>query len=391
MLTSTRTRLLIAAPPRHLSDHPRDGHVSRHQHFLRALETRHELQFVVIANPVHADEVSSEFANRVLGRIQAPGDPATRLERAKVAGRLLIHPRSPYELWESQLLEVARAADPRVVLTLGPWMDKEFRVLHEHFRSIHVFEEDVYRLPDIWSQTRRARAFRRLETMAQARMPGSPEAVVVIADAETRPARQRWPKAEIVTLPYTVSRTEWPLVDAPADGDYVLVVGVLTHQRNAAGLVELLGELERRHRTNIPFRLVSDAGLHPDLDRFVQLPWVDHVPAGTDLVEHYRHARLAVVPAKHATGMKTTILQAWTSGTAVVTYAASAATMGAQNAEAAVSGRDAAEVADLVVEVWGDQAKRHSLSCRGIARVREAFDDVAVNAELLALVAGLHP
>jgi glycosyltransferase involved in cell wall biosynthesis len=152
----------------------------------------------------------------------------------------------------------------------------------------------------------------------------------------------------------------------------VIAVGNFAEERNARGLADVLAEIERRRLTSLlPVTVVSGAGLDPLLEPFVTRSWVTATSAAR-LHELYRQAAVALVPARRLTGMKTTILQAWSCGVAVVCSDESAATVGAP--DALLAGDDAAAMVDALTRAVGDAGLRRRLVEAGFDTLARDFD-----------------
>jgi glycosyltransferase involved in cell wall biosynthesis len=277
-----------------------------------------------------------------------------------------------------------------VVVTLGPWLDEELTPLFGTWPSIHVFDEDLSRMPEIAPQSRQARLLRAAELAVRRRRLPVPRSVVVIAPHEVAHARTRFGKApRVVVVPQTLPAAQWPLHGDRSSGNSVFCVGNLAEPRNADALADVLVELQ--HQPNRPAELslvlVSGTGFSPRLVAVSEAqPWVRLVDRADDLVPFYRSARLALVPAGRATGFKATILQAWLCGTPVVVSAASAATVAPEQAAAVVEAASPRELAATILELWRDDAELDRLAGAGRVAARDGHDDARTLAEWCDLV-----
>lgn len=333
-------------------------------------------------------DVHPALKSIVVGTV--PVDVAVRSQqsrRRRVQAALGLTRPSP-QTWQQQAEDIIRAWDPDVLVTVGPWWHEEFRPLFGVRPTVHLWEEDLSRMAELAPQSRRARALRRVETFAASRAVPQPAAVVVISEREAAGATRRFPRADIVHLPFTLAADEWPTSPSVSEGDHVAVLSVLSEARNAEGLAAVLARLVEAGRQDVPFRLYSDRGLHPVLQPFLRLPWIQYVDPAPDPLEIYRGARVAFVPARRVTGLKTTILQGWSCGCPVVSYASAAETVGPTFHDAVASGEDDERVAARLVQVWDDAGTRRELVVRGRRALRDGFDDKHVHHEFVALLRG---
>jgi glycosyltransferase involved in cell wall biosynthesis len=379
-----KSRVLVAGRPFDLSDARYDGFVARHRSIISLLAETHEVLFLLLRPVADGAEVSGRYAARVVGDVAIPPPPGSRRERVQQL-RHDLRSRAP-ATWETAVLNAAVAAQPHAVVTLGPWLNYEYRSLFRRFPTLHLFEEDLMRMPDLAPQSFQGRLSRRIELFARRVKATQPDVVIAIGAAEVKAARHYFPRSRALFVPYTLDPHEWTLASTRSEGDAVVVVGELTNARNSDGLDEVLVELASRDRPDIKVRLVSGAGLHPNLQRHLRQPWVEHLPTVDDVRPLYRAARIALVPATRATGLKTTILQAWATGCPVVASNASAQTVGSGFSDALLAAGDAAGVVDQIVRLWDDKAARERLAQRGLAVMRAHFDDHAHRSSIATLV-----
>lgn len=365
-----RLNLLIAGQGLDFSPEFSDGFVTRHQRLTRMLAASHDVGIVVTRVPSDASPLMADLQHLVMGEFTAPYSPRSRAERGKRIASYLAG--SAQESYDARLKEVVKGPVDAVI-TWGPWLDVQYVPLRR-VPSIHFFEEDVWRMPDLASQTAQARAFKALEHIAQLRLP-QPTKVVVIAPPERAAARFRYPRSKVETLPFTLDSSVWPVASEISNGDSILVMGVLVQGRNAEGLSDIFAELDRRPAHGLDFTLVSDTGLAPELRQFLTRPWIRLVPSETDVTRHYRRSRMALVPARRATGIKTTILQAWSQGTPVVAFHESAMTVPSDCRSAVASETTPAAMADLLIKLWANRGERTRLGNAGLRAHVEHFDE----------------
>ena len=379
-------RILVAARPYDLSDAQADAFVSRHVAMVDHLAAHHRVE-VVLLRPSHDQTTPrAAIAERVMGEVALPDQANTRASRLGRAARLLIGGRASG--WERELAGLALPRRPRVVLTVGPWLDVEYRWLYRLAPSVHLFEEDLTRMPELAAQSRQARTLRVVEDVARRRAGMRPDAVVVISEAERASAHRRFGGRPVIHLPYSLDPHEWPLASDASPGDAVLVVGNLSQGRNSDGLVEVLAAIEAQGLGGSPIqiRLVSATGLSPSLAAYTDRHWVTQVDPGHDLAGEYRRASMALVASTRATGFKTTILQAWSAGCPVVCRPSSATTLGAGASSAVLVAPTVADVVAGLERLGSDPTERARLAAAGLARARDRHDRADEQRQLLDLV-----
>lgn len=384
--------LVVLGPSGNLQDTVYDGFVNRHVDLIQQLA----LSFRVTLIKLNDYNSEHEWHPRLLALdspravMQLPEFISSRRARAEVIKhnvRVRQGPQAGEEVWR-----MVRSHGPDCVLTLGPWHDMVYERVYRGIGTVHLAEEDIYRMPGLSPQSRRGQTYRNVELLSRRRLRGQPRSVVVIADSEQAPARRRYPRSTVHVLPYTLPIDDWPLASGPAEGDHVLVPGVLVQDRNADGLVDFLRALKDQTAA-IPVRLLSDAGLHSRIHPFLEFPWVEHVPSESDLALQYRRAKLAVIPALKATGMKTTILQSWSAGLPVCTYDGSARTIPKRHRGAIVSSSNGFDLAQAVLQLWGDSDARGRLARAGLKTLKDSYDgrrNAAVITGLLHEAAGRY-
>ena len=279
----------------------------------------------------------------------------------------------------------ARLHDPDAIVTVGPWLSRAYRPLHAMRPSVHLFEEDLSQMIELAPQSRQARALRRVEIFLASRSRRQPGTICYIARSEEQAARRRYPLAKAVYLPYTLDQHQWPTAPSPVAGTGAIVVGNMSQLRKAQGLADLCSLVADRSEHPLWGTLVlSDSGLHPCLEPFVASGML--VPtAGADLAAGYRAAALAIVPAQRLSGLKTTVLQAWTMGCPVVGYTASANSVGADQS-CMRFGKSPLELLDQLDELFASPSERHALAMGGFARLRSSYDDDRNRTTFLSVV-----
>lgn len=236
--------------------------------------------------------------------------------------------------------------------------------------------------------TRRARVLATLERSALRRLLGPVRSVVVIAPHEAPAAARRWNRP-VVVVPHTIDAeavaTTTPL--AATEPGAVLVVGNLADPRNAEGLRVILDALdETPGAETLTVSLVSATplGIQP-VTRVVRV--LERGPI-EDLAPLYDAARVVLVPAFEAWGVKTTILQGWAARRPVVTTTSSAATVGEAGAAAVASGATPAAVASTLVAVATHLDRAEALVARGTTVLASEFSETALRRALDDLLDG---
>ena len=369
-----KLRILVVGASRVFSDTNFDGFVTRQRRLTHLLAERHDVGIIGLRTVVDKAEIIPDLKSYLLGDFPVPVDADSRQARVRAISSNLRGSAALVD-WESPILAAATAFEPDVVLTFGPWLDVQYRCLRAAYPSIHMFEEDVWRMPDLAPQSLQGRTFRRAEALSRRRLAGQPTAVVVIADQEIPAARDRYAVRSIHVMPYTPPSDDWPAATELSVGHEILVLGVLVQERNSDGLLAVLQECDRRGISHLQFRLLSDAGLHEDLQPFLDRPWVRQAEAGEEVWRHYRDCRLSLVPATRATGIKTTVLQAWSQGTPVITFAGSASTLVPAQRDAMSIGDTAGDVVDRLLALWEDDQERTKLAARGLEIFASDFDE----------------
>jgi glycosyltransferase involved in cell wall biosynthesis len=379
------TRVLVVARPFDLSDARFDGFVTRHRAMVRALASRFDVK-VLTLRPGHDDAaVAPELAALLAGDVPLPDPDLSRLGRLRQA---VPWARDPVTRRTEDAVAVAAASvRPDVVVTVGPWLEAEYRPLFSRYPTLHLFEEDLTVMEEIAPQSRQARLLRQTLTFIEGHSSPSPRVAVHISPVERDATRRHFPRATPLYLPFTLPCEEWPVEAGCSQGESLLAVGNFSQARNADGLAAVLDEMARRLQDPPRVTIASDAGLHECLAPAMVLPWVDHPVAAGDLLARYRRAWAALVPALRMSGQKTTILQAWTMGCPVVCTEAAARTVDGHGA--VLAGGDAAGVVDQIIELQRRPERRGALAEAGRERIRTVFDPRHNDDRLLDAVAGL--
>ena len=378
-----RARVLVAGRPIDLSDVPFDAFVERHGRFIELLSEHFDVCLLGLRDAADSTVVSGRWSALPYREVtieRAESSRRRRLLDAVHAGR-----DANIDPWECDLAGAAASLDPQAVITLGPWLSREYRALHERYRSVHLFEEDLSRMRELAPQSPQAQVLRRLLVTFESRSTRQPIAACYLARQEEHGVRRRHPTAEAVYLPYTLDPQSWPIAPGPVSGSGVVVVGNLSQFRNAEGLAEMLEIVSGlAHHPLHGVRVVSDAGLHPCLKSHVRSGLLRHLH-GHDVATCYQSAAIALVPAKRLTGLKTTVLQAWAMGCPVVGFSATSHSVGA-TATSMRSGDTAAQVLGHIEDLMQFPQQRTESALAGFDMLRNHFDDQRVQHDFLAVV-----
>ncbi|MGY1779779.1 glycosyltransferase [Geodermatophilus sp. SYSU D01036] len=375
-------RLLVVALPRDVADTPFDGFAVRHRALIVALAEDFDVSLLLLGEEDGPGADCVPGVTRTV-RTHRPTSPGTRGARLRTALRTAVGRRVDAE---RELQDLVATFDADVAVTIGPWLHDEYRPVWRQLPSVHLFEEELTQMMELAPQSAQAHLLRRVEWALYSVARAQPLAVAAISPPELARASIRFPRARRRYLPFTLDPTQWPRYETAADGDVVIVVGNFAEERNAEGLVDVLDELVRRDLGDgTPVvEVVSGPGVHPSLERFLELPWVRHVRPPGPIHEVYREAWAALVPAWRVTGQKTTILQAWACGVPVVSSRQCARTVGAE--EAMAVGDDAAALVDHLLQLRDRPEERRRLAAQGSATLAADFDPVVQANAFRALV-----
>lgn len=363
-----RERLLIAARPQDLSVAPFDAFINRRHRLLELLAKYYELRLVLMRADTDEATVRDDYEPLIVGYSHLERPPDGRLARLAAAARVGVS-RPATE--GRRLIELAKQSGATRAVTFGPWIDVAFQPIWSVLPSLHMFEEDLRRMPENAPQSRQAKAQRSVEDALVGRARSQPEVVVHISQAEAEPAHHRFPKAQLLWFPYTLEPREWPVASTPSEGERVFVVGQFAEARNAEGLADVLECLPVAAPS---LCIVSGAGLHPCLDPHVAAGRLSRILAPNNLYDAYRNSLMTLVPARRATGIKTTILQGWAAGCPVVCFPATAATLGESAADACAVAETPEDMTSLIVSLAGDSAERARLVGAGRSHIQTTFD-----------------
>lgn len=369
---SNRPAVLVAARPFDLSEAPFDAFVERHGRMVELLCDHFNVSLLGLRQETDQASISQRWGHLPYSEVSIRDTGSSRTQRLASAWRV---GRDRDIDTEHEAIDAAATLHaPEAIVTVGPWLGRAYRPLHAMRPSVHLFEEDLSQMIELAPQSRQARALRRVEIFLASRSHLRPSTVCYIARSEEQAARRRYPLSEAVYLPYTLDERQWPTAPSPVAGTGAIVVGNMSQLRNAEGLADLCSLVADRSEHPLwGTRVLSDSGLHPCLEPFVASGML--VPTdGRDLATGYRSAALAIVPAQRLSGLKTTVLQAWTMGCPVVGYAASAHSVGADQS-CMRFGETPLALLDQLDELFASPSERYALAMGGFAKLRSGYDD----------------
>ena len=378
-----RPAVLVAARPFDLSDAPFDAFVERHGRMVELLCNHFAVSLLGLRQETDSASIAQRWGHLPYSEVKIGDTGSSRAQRLASAWR--VGRDKDIDSEHAAIHAAARLHDPDAIVTVGPWLSRAYRPLHAMRPSVHLFEEDLSQMIELAPQSRQARALRRVEIFLASRSRRQPGTICYIARSEEQAARRRYPLAKAVYLPYTLDQHQWPTAPSPVAGTGAVVVGNMSQLRNAEGLADLCSLVTDRSEHPLwGTRVLSDSGLHPCLEPFVASGIL--VPTdGADLAASYRAAALAIVPAQRLSGLKTTVLQAWTMGCPVVGYTASANSVGADQS-CMRFGQSPLELLDQLEELFASPSQRHALAMGGFARLRSGYDDDRNRITLLSVV-----
>ena len=380
---SNRPAVLVAARPFDLSDAPFDAFVERHGRMIELLCEHFTISLLGLRQETDRTLIAPRWGHLPYSEVSIGHSGSSRTQRLADAWR--VSRDRDIDTEHQAIHATARLHDPDAIVTVGPWLGRAYRPLHAMRPSVHLFEEDLSQMIELAPQSRQARALRHVENFLASRSHRQPSTVCYIARSEESAARRRYPHAKAVYLPYTLDQHQWPRALSPVAGEGAIVVGNMSQMRNAEGLADLCSLVADRYEHPLwGTRVLSDSGLHPCLEPFVASGML--VPTdGRDVAAGYRSAALAIVPAQRLSGLKTTVLQAWTMGCPVVGYTVSAHSVGADQS-CMRFGKTALELLDRLDELFDSPSERHALAMGGFARLRSSYDDDRNRATFLSVV-----
>ncbi len=196
------------------------------------------------------------------------------------------------------------------------------------------------------------------------------------------------PDLQVAVVPNIHAEEPLGLTFAQREG--VLFVGNFAHLPNvdaAQWLVEEILPLVRQEVPDLTLHLagsnVSEQITALASDHVVVHGWV---PTLGDL---YRRLRLSVAPLRFGAGMKGKVGESLSFGVPIVTTSIGAEGLGPIDRQGALVADDAAELARLIVDAYGDSDLWAMLSSSGRALMAQRFSPEAVRSQLAPILSGL--
>jgi polysaccharide biosynthesis protein PslH len=220
------------------------------------------------------------------------------------------------------------------------------------------------------------------------RLAGAADSCSVVAERD-RTASPGLHRAAVV--PNGVDTASFPFEDPAGRPDRLLFFGNLGYFHNvwpARALALEVLPLVRRRRPSAEVRI---AGARPaaGVKELAEVEGVELRVDVPDMAAELHASAIAVLPMASGSGMKNKVLEAFATGTPVVTNAAGIAGIdGAVDGEHYLSGDTPGELADACVSLLEDPGERRRLAERGAQLVHDGFSWDSRAAQLLDLYAG---
>lgn len=376
----------VLAPPSLLN-----GFTGRYRNVLGALVgTGADVSAIALGSTsAGLDLDDSEFRLSMTIQVEIPGEEAASQAPSRVTRILgslsLLAGRQRNDQLDSVRSALAEVTPDLVIATTFPdWMGG--LLASSGYKSILFAEEDGWKDPEL-RRSSAGTALRRFEEFAVCASSPPPVSVVVIGDHEVGWARRLFPRSRVDVLPHSLDWQTWEAGRGrkrPSWSRDVAVIGHMGHLRNAAGLAAIASELSQRSR-GLRLAVASATSLNPNVDPIPPDVIKSFGPV-EDLIGLYSRCAAALVPSFAVTGVKTTIMQAWSQACPVVTTDAAARTVGGTHRKDLLAGSSAAEVADLLIELVCSPDLQNQLSSAGFDRFREAFSQETHNVTLAAII-----
>jgi polysaccharide pyruvyl transferase WcaK-like protein/glycosyltransferase involved in cell wall biosynthesis len=341
--------------------HAHDGFVFRYHDLLTRLRNIGQVEILELGWPHHAVLYSPTGSARVDGGLALFDlPPATRLARALDVCRLgLGWPRR----CERRLVPAVIGRRPDVVVSFGPYRERELTLVAARVPVVHFAEEDLGRLWRRATGTLPGRLFRELEAAVRQWRRLMPSAVVVINQREVAWAQRRYRTTRVVVVPNNYDEAYWHAVPDVRVCSDVFVVSDMAQPRNAEGLEAVLTALDRQLGSCLRLKIVvvSTNRPHAMLETWQHSDWVRFEVNVDDLRPYYAGATVTLVPSFDVTGTKNGVVQGWLTGTPVVAAGPSARSAGDGTGAACASGETPEEVAESLLRVLQDPARQRQL------------------------------
>ena len=215
------------------------------------------------------------------------------------------------------------------------------------------------------------------------------DATIMASSTEVERAQQLVPTARIVRIPMARDRVAAAGIQEWSDRNDLVFVGSYGHPPNPDAVHWFLDEVWPSVAERLPdARFVAYGSAMPDdllaraTDRVVMHGYVER------LAEAFATARLGVAPLRFGAGVKGKITSTMLSGIPVVSTPVGVEGMDVPG-DAIVVAAGAAEFADAIVELWGDEPRLTALSASALDVASTRFSFEAQRAALAALLDSL--
>jgi glycosyltransferase involved in cell wall biosynthesis len=358
-----------------------DGAVWILHHHLRWLADRHDLTVLAAGapsteSPVPPVETGAPGAVPVRWFGRSSNARADYLRR-RVTGWIAGEPAHVCYVERPALIaalreEIARSR-PDVVHafgwgTAGVWRYVDgVPVVHVPVDAWHVNASN--RLLPWWRRITDAGELRRIREHEQRHYPHD-AAVVFVAETDALAVRQLVPAARLEVVPNGVEAP--PAPTSPPAEPVLGFHGSFQAAHNVDAARVLVEQVLPRVRAVFPDTRVLLIGRHPnDVVRRLSGPAVELRADVADATAELRDAAVYVAPLVSGSGLKNKVLEAMAAGRPVVTTQLGAAGIGGGDGLTVADSVDA--VADAVISLLGDRARREAAGTAGRRRVEREF------------------
>jgi glycosyltransferase involved in cell wall biosynthesis len=379
-----------------------DGTSQRYAGFLARLCERADVRIVYIHRPNPRDDPCGDWEARFPATVVLDSSRPLLL-RPTIIGRIgrLVHfladplPLASQPRMGRLINRIAAELRPDVAVVV------QWRLAHLALRipggipTLAILEEPPERFPDQYLYASDS-VFRRLVRTAERikvrrlyrRLGARVKHIVAVSAYEARWFSARVPPCIVSTVPPGIDldfyRPEGPQVDEEID---VLVTGDLSEWRNSEGAAAVFDAFQHLPDRPIGTRWTF-AGWNPAA-RIRALASEEHVRVPgfvPDLRSFYRRARVVLVPAFAATGVKTTLLQAWGMRKPVVAATASTTGVDARPGDNLLDGQNPEDLARHVLHLLNDPRQGERLGDAGRRTVCAGHDLAKTSQSLADLV-----
>lgn len=195
----------------------------------------------------------------------------------------------------------------------------------------------------------------------------------VISDDERELLARTVPRGAISVVPHGVDCGYFTPADAEAEFD-VAIFGDMSEARVYEGAIELYTCIQAAAASSPPLKWVF-VGKDPAAKvRALRAPSVTVTGTVPDVRPFYSRTRVAVVPTRSGTGVKTTVLQGWAMGKPVVATPFALRGLPARAGENVLVGETPAELAAHVLRLVHSPELAKSVAEAGLSTVRAERD-----------------